>query len=139
MRRPAELYEVDKRAEGAAIDAVMHGAMSEPAQSSDHFFTKQVTKNLFSEAPPHAAGMDLVALNLQRGRDHGLPGWLTNVPWTCRAEADNDLQNKRGLSRCAALCDVSVFKVVATVCCRVQGTMLGANGAVSEVRGHLMT
>ena len=37
-------------------------------------FFHQVTKHLFAEEPPHGLGTDLISLNIQRAREHGLPG-----------------------------------------------------------------
>ena len=47
---------------------------TDPAQTVDNFVTSQVTEFLFTENPPTMPSMDLIALNIQRGRDHGLPG-----------------------------------------------------------------
>ena len=40
-------------------------------------FEFQLTDKLFSENPPTVPGMDLLALNTQRGRDHGIPGEIS--------------------------------------------------------------
>ena len=73
MRRPAEVYGVGRRGPGPAVDAIMHGEISQAAQTPDIHFGKEITTRLFSENPPMEPGMDLVALNIQRGRDHGIP------------------------------------------------------------------
>ena len=52
----------------------MRGFISDPVQTRDPFITKQVTKHLFAEEPPDGLGTDLISLNIQRAREHGLPG-----------------------------------------------------------------
>ena len=41
----------------------------------DSRVTDEVANHLFEEDKKPKSGMDLVALNLQRGRDHGIPGY----------------------------------------------------------------
>ncbi|KAL8610222.1 hypothetical protein ACOMHN_038917 [Nucella lapillus] len=57
------------------FNAVVQALFSSTSQAfrGDRFFTSQVTEHLF-EMEPHS-GLDLVALNIQRGRDHGLPSY----------------------------------------------------------------
>ena len=56
------------------IDGFIRGLSCQPIQNFDRHVTKQLTAHLFTEAPPTGVGNDLVSLNIQRGRDHGLPG-----------------------------------------------------------------
>lgn len=52
------------------IDDFLRGQVSNPQQEIDRFVTDEVRNFLFG---PGFGGLDLPALNLQRGRDHGLP------------------------------------------------------------------
>lgn len=52
------------------IDAGLRGAASQLAQELDTFIVDDVRNFLFG--PPGAGGLDLAALNIQRGRDHGI-------------------------------------------------------------------
>jgi peroxidase len=60
-------------AEGIA--PLLHGLTAQRAQEMDVHVIDDVRNFLFG--PPGAGGLDLVSLNLQRGRDHGLPDYAT--------------------------------------------------------------
>lgn len=68
----------------AGIDPFLRGAMSQTAQAFDPMVIDDVRNFLFGQ--PGAGGLDLVALNMQRGRDHGIAGY-------------NDVRESLGLSR----------------------------------------
>jgi hypothetical protein len=74
------------------IDPVLRGLASHAAQEVDVYVVDDVRNFLFG--PPGAGGFDLAALNVQRCRDHGLPGY-------------NDAREQLGLARKASFADVS--------------------------------
>ncbi|TRY80149.1 hypothetical protein TCAL_14778 [Tigriopus californicus] len=53
---------------GEGMEQLLQGMISQKAAEDDRFVTGDVTNFLFP-------GIDLVARNVQRGRDHGLPGY----------------------------------------------------------------
>ncbi len=54
------------------LDQLMFGMLTEPTNKPDGFFFREVIDHLFDSG--NDGGLDLVAINIQRGRDHGLPG-----------------------------------------------------------------
>jgi len=74
------------------IEPLLRGLASQACQSIDAYVIDDVRNFLFG--PPGAGGFDLAALNLQRGRDHGLPSY-------------NDVRAGLGLARAEGFADVS--------------------------------
>jgi peroxidase len=66
--RPVHSYSL----EHGGLDSIARGLANLPCQSYDQFFTKQISNHLFTERPPFGPSMDLLSLNIQRGRDHGI-------------------------------------------------------------------
>lgn len=63
--------------QSVGIDPYLRGMMSQRAQEIDTELTGAVRNFLFANQPESPAGFDLAALNIQRGRDHGLPDFNT--------------------------------------------------------------
>ncbi|MDP7015767.1 MAG: peroxidase family protein [Pirellulaceae bacterium] len=55
------------------VDSLLRGAASHQAQEIDSLVVDDVRNFLFG--PPGSGGFDLASLNIQRGRDHGLPDY----------------------------------------------------------------
>ncbi|MFK8029814.1 MAG: peroxidase family protein [Gammaproteobacteria bacterium] len=56
--------------EPGSLDAIFRGLSSQVCQSVDAFVIDDIRNFLFG--PPGAGGLDLVSLNIQRGREHGI-------------------------------------------------------------------
>ncbi|XP_078607888.1 uncharacterized protein LOC144879900 [Branchiostoma floridae x Branchiostoma japonicum] len=56
-------------------DSILRGLTAQPHQDFDRFMVSGLTKRLFADPAGSDKGLDLAALNIQRGRDHGLPGY----------------------------------------------------------------
>lgn len=59
--------------EDEGIEVVLRGLASQQCQELDAHLIDEVRNFLFG--PPGAGGFDLASLNIQRGRDHGIPGF----------------------------------------------------------------
>jgi len=61
-------------------DQYMLGMINQVAQAMDDGITSQVTNHLFEEQG-QGFGLDLAALNIQRGREHGIPSYNRYREW----------------------------------------------------------
>ncbi|XP_004536576.1 peroxidase [Ceratitis capitata] len=69
IRRPYDLYRA------GVLDEYFMGLMNQVAQAMDDSITQEVTNHLFKKEGQRF-GLDLVAFNMQRGREFGLPGYM---------------------------------------------------------------
>lgn len=78
--------------DASRIDQLLQGAIEQRAQEVDARVIEDVRSFLFG--PPGAGGLDLASLNIQRGRDHGLPDY-------------NSLREAFGLTRLTAFSQIT--------------------------------
>ncbi|KAK7014812.1 hypothetical protein SK128_017554 [Halocaridina rubra] len=57
-----------------SVGSLARGALLSRSGKADAFFTEEVSGKLFHRSKPF--GLDLPALNIQRGREHGIPGYV---------------------------------------------------------------
>ena len=79
------------------LEPYLRGLVRQRAQEVDPYLVDEVRNFLFG--PPGAGGFDLAALNIQRGRDHGIPGF-------------NDLCQGMGRPRAVNWADISSDPVI---------------------------
>ncbi|XP_037820579.1 uncharacterized protein LOC119609748 [Lucilia sericata] len=89
-------FRMDALLQPGIIDEIMRGLVATPMETLDQFITGEVTNHLFEDRKIPFSGVDLIALNIQRGRDHGLPSY-NNYRALCnlkRASNWNDLSRE---------------------------------------------
>ena len=61
-----------------SLDRLVRGLLTEEPRAWDASFVATLRNHLF-ETQAGRGGLDLVAINIQRGRDHGIPGYIRYV------------------------------------------------------------
>jgi len=75
--RLREIFDGQKvRGDRLPLENMLEGLISQMPQTCDAYFSSEVTNHLFQKnANRENFGLDLLAINIQRGRDHGLPSY----------------------------------------------------------------
>jgi hypothetical protein len=90
------------------VDAILKYLASDRAEELDTLVVDDVRNFLFG--PPGAGGLDLASLNIQRGRDHGLPDY-------------NSLRAAYGLKRVISFAEITPDKELQSELQRVYGSV----------------
>lgn len=80
------------------VDELLMGLVSTPMETLDQFITEEVTNHLFEDKNIPFSGMDLPAINVQRARDHGIPGYNKYREF-CNLTKAEDFKDLQDLSR----------------------------------------
>ena len=72
-------FNPDQFAASFGTDPIVRGLITELSQRFDSDLNFVLTSQLFADVANNIPGTDLASLNIQRGRDHGLPPFLTWV------------------------------------------------------------
>ncbi|XP_060859778.1 peroxidase-like isoform X3 [Metopolophium dirhodum] len=80
--------------ETSEYNMLLRGLFVQPTQKVDMLFTQTITNYLYSIDPNNTFGMDILSLNIQRSRDHGIPSY-TQFRKYCGLK---DIENMQDLS-----------------------------------------
>lgn len=106
------------------LDSALDSAINTSLARSDQYFTTELTQKLFqsigssstsaenSTIPPakRLPGLDLVSLNIQRGRDHGLPSYTEWRKFCQLPTVDTWNDMKHTVSNDSYYTMISIFK-----------------------------
>ncbi|XP_060521875.1 chorion peroxidase-like isoform X1 [Cylas formicarius] len=81
-------FQTDRLFAPNIIDDIARGISSTPMEDLDRFVTNEVTNHLFENTRVNFTGVDLVALNIQRARDHGIPPYNDYRAYCLNSRAD---------------------------------------------------
>ena len=106
-------FDTSQFTNNGGTDPILRGLLTRNARQVDEFLNGILTNRLFAPSAS-TPGLDLAALNVQRGRDHGLPRYLTWKQWareTCGVESDfrNSLTQIHLLQTYGSLNNVDLF------------------------------
>ena len=101
-------FNPDELIHTGGLEPLLRGLASHVAQDVDPLLIDEVRNFLFG--PPGAGGFDLAALNIQRGRDHGLPGY-------------NQVRVNLGLPPAVSFADISPDPVIQTALASVYSSV----------------
>uniref|UniRef100_A0A182RDN6 Oxidase/peroxidase n=1 Tax=Anopheles funestus TaxID=62324 RepID=A0A182RDN6_ANOFN len=68
-------FRTDNFLQPGLVDEIARGLVATPMETLDQFITGEVTNHLFEDRRIPFSGFDLIALNIHRGRDHGIPSY----------------------------------------------------------------
>lgn len=68
-------FKMDELMAPEMMDEISRGLVSTPMETLDQFITGEVSNHLFEDRRIPFSGVDLIALNIQRARDHGIPSY----------------------------------------------------------------
>ncbi|XP_033631135.1 peroxidasin-like [Asterias rubens] len=83
-------YIFDESIPDGAVDSILRGMTIQELDLVDGHLTSAIIDNLFGDPDATGDGLDLAALNIQRGREHGLPSYAVIREEFCGASAIND-------------------------------------------------
>ncbi|XP_038067020.1 lactoperoxidase-like [Patiria miniata] len=67
----------DESIPDGAVDSILRGMTVQSMYNVDRRFSDALVNNLFGDPEVEGDGFDLVSIDIQRGRDHGLPSYTT--------------------------------------------------------------